>query len=230
MKLIFPYGYISYQDAMKWFDDIGKKDIDEKLFILEHKNVYTAGKSVDFTSNVNSTIKGIEAIATQRGGLWTWHGKGQVVVYFIYNLRKHNSNLSDFLKNVEMATLLCVKDEWNKICNKQFKDDDVEFFSDNKKRGFWVRYMDFQTNIKKMAKFGFIGLRVSKGIVYHGISVNYNNDLQFFKYINPCGLGNVEITSIENIAQRTIKNISLDINNFKQNLGNRLLQTLNEKE
>ena len=67
---------------------------------------------------------------------------------------------------------------------------------------------------------------MSNGFVYHGISINYNNDLTFFDYINPCGLGDVKITSIKETANIENINKQLDINNFKHHLGNSLFDAL----
>ena len=76
-------------------------------------------------------------------------------------------------------------------------------------------------------------MRISHGFVIHGISINYNNDLRWFNYINPCGLGDVKITSIKQILLENSINYSkqqtpLDINNFKLTLGSDFFEKLNE--
>lgn len=191
---------IKYDEAIKWFEDKSK----DRIFILEHEDIYTAGKSVK--ENITE-INGIKAINTDRGGLWTWHGKGQIVIYFIYNLHNHKITLSDFFKKIENIFIELIKKEIN---NKNYI-----VYADNDKRGFWIK--NNKTN--SIAKIGFIGLHISKGILTHGISINYNNDLKWFQYINPCGLGNVNITSIQEICKN--KEL-LDIENFKKNIANKL--------
>lgn len=255
MKLVIEDKQIEYQQAVKWFEDLSE----EKIFVFEHQDVYTAGKSIDNNEKEKSiaNIHGIPAIHTNRGGLWTWHGKGQVVVYFIYNLKKRHLPLSDFLSIVENVVIKNVKTELFKYDSKT----DFNIFADNDKRGFWYNKYDNEkenknkeNNIKTIyevsdknktnenaninlynvskkqnnEKFGFIGLRVSQGFVLHGISINYNNNLELFDYINPCGLGNVKITSIENILkENNHKSLSaLDIHNFKLTLGNELFSAL----
>ena len=180
---------VAYADAMKWFEEPYTED---KIFILEHQDVYTCGKSVSDEEFARvapgGTIMGTPAIRASRGGLWTWHGKGQIVVYFICNLRKNHMTLDDWFQKVEGAVL----DSLNEVI-KQHNVHGVDVYADKDKRGFWLH--DAHGDIYKI---GFIGLRVSKGILTHGISINFDNDLQWFDYINPCGLEGVKIGSVTN--------------------------------
>ena len=285
MKLLFLKNCINYSETEKLFNPLEE----EKIIILEHKNVYTAGKSV---KEIPDRIFNTETFKTNRGGLWTWHGKGQVIVYFCYNIRKRKLTLTDFLNLIEKTITSLVINEMKNYVNEYFlllinniksyffskqrnknlqfsiediketankienilknKDDFLKsfiFYNDDKKRGFWCK----NCVRNEISKFGFIGLNVSKGWVTHGISINYNNDLKMFDYINPCGLGDVKISSLSSIFDEIIlyvlikynikkeiidytmtKNIKcyniLDINNFKQTIGNRLLLTLDEKK
>ena len=104
----------------------------------------------------------------------------------------------------------------------------MQIYADKNKRGFWVKNLKNQS----IAKIGFIGLRITNGFLTHGISINYNNDLSVFDYINPCGLGNVKITSISEV----VKNIRIEyqqkdipqrhhtnnVNDFKTLLANNM--------
>lgn len=231
MRLVLLDGYIAYHDVVNLFQDIKTGVAEEKIFILEHQDVYTAGKSVNISNDgdVAYRVHGVEAIRTERGGLWTWHGKGQVVAYFIYNLKKHKSNLSEFLHKIEGATLHAIWDEVVRSSDNNIQCGHIYCYADSNRRGFWVKYRRSLTEPEYTAKFGFIGLRVSHGYVCHGISINYNNDLQWFDYINPCGLGEVNIASVETILQdnQQLKK-PLDINDFKKKLGYKLLEALDE--
>lgn len=226
MQLLFPKGYINYTTSIKWFEPIStdtNKNI-EKIYVFEHQDIYTAGKSINNEdAEKQQFINNTPVAYTSRGGLWTWHGKGQVVVYFIYNLRQRNLTLGDFMSLIEQAVIETTNQFlFNNYQNTQ-PQTQLQIYADNNKRGFWVKY-----NSNNIAKFGFIGLRVSRGYVYHGISVNFNNDLSAFDYINPCGLGNVKITSIKEIYNLLKQDKKLpNINIFKQTLGNRLFETLN---
>ena len=184
---------VEYNEVIKLFDNKEK----DKCFILEHNDIYTAGKSV---KEQIEEINGIKTVHTERGGLWTWHGKGQVVVYFIYNLHKHQMTLTDFFEKIEKIFVELIKNEIN--------NDNFVVYADKDKRGFWIK----NKTTNEIAKIGFIGLRVSKGVLTHGISINYNNDLRWFEYINPCGLGDVKITSIQESCKDKTK---LNIADFK---------------
>ena len=230
MQLIFPKDYIDYNTAMHWFEQIknfnNKQNWldEEKIFVLEHNNVYTAGKSINNYPNEThiQQIHNTPVVYTNRGGLWTWHGIGQVVVYFIYNLHARRLFISDFMDTIESITVKNIVFELEKLTGKQLTQTNLAVYADDNKRGFWVK----NTNTSEISKIGFMGLRASNGFVYHGISINYNNDLTFFDYINPCGLGDVKITSIEKTAGIENINKQLDINNFKHHLGNSLFNAL----
>ena len=96
--------------------------------------------------------------------------------------------LDDWFRHVEGAVL----DSLNEVI-KQHNVRGVDVYADKDKRGFWLR--DARGDVYKI---GFIGLRVSKGILTHGISINFDNDLRWFDYITPCGLEGVKIGSITN--------------------------------
>ena len=230
MQLIFPKDYIDYNTAMHWFEQIknfnnrqSRLD-EEKIFVLEHNNVYTAGKSIsNYPNEIHvQQIHNTPVVYTNRGGLWTWHGVGQVVVYFIYNLHARRLFISDFMDTIESITVKNIVFELEKLIGRQLTQTNLAVYADGNKRGFWVKNI----NTSEISKIGFIGLRVSNGFVYHGISINYNNDLTFFDYINPCGLGDVKITSIKETAGIENINKQLDINNFKHHLGNSLFNAL----
>ncbi len=257
MQLIIEDKPIEYNQTMQLFDACKNRNatnINEYIYVLEHENVYTAGKSINNNNKENSieTINGTPAIHTERGGLWTWHGKGQVVVYFVYNIRKRHLSLSQFMSIIENATIECIMDDIryningikasttnslinnansisinnNIITSKHHeKIDKFEIFADQNRRGFWIK----NTSNDNLSKFGFMGFKVQNGFLTHGISINYDNDLKWFDYIDPCGLGNVEITSIAEIIKSKSNQddkINLDINNFKHQIGNKLLSAL----
>ena len=230
MQLIFPKDYIDYNTAMHWFEQIKnfnnrQNQLDEeKIFVLEHNNVYTAGKSINNYPNEThiQQIHNTPVVYTNRGGLWTWHGVGQVVVYFIYNLHARKLFISDFMHTIESIAVKNIVFELEKLTGKPLTQTNLAIYADDSKRGFWVKNI----NTSEISKIGFMGLHVSNGFVYHGISINYNNDLTFFDYINPCGLGDVKITSIKETAGIENINKQLDINNFKHHLGNSLFNAL----
>lgn len=241
MKLIFPKGYIDYKTSVSWFDCIKKYNKNsknnsnetticddlEKIFVFEHDDVYTAGKSIqNLDKNKLKTIHNTPVFYTDRGGLWTWHGKGQVIIYFIYNIHSRNIFLSDFMSAIESVVIENINFEIERISGKTPNDIRIEVYADNEKRGFWIKNLK-KNSEEKISKIGFIGLRVLNGFVCHGISINYKNNLDFFNYIIPCGLNNVKITSIkELLLEEKINDNYLDIEIFKKHIGNAFLEKL----
>ena len=233
MEIIFFQKKMPYMEVNSLFENVKNKNrnaVEEKIYILEHENVYTAGKSVLNSNEVfKEKIADIPTVYSERGGLWTWHGVGQVVVYFVYDLRKHKKTISDFMADIERSVITSVNDELNKYGVKKNIASEIRIFARQDKRGFWCK------NLKngEIAKFGFIGLRVKNGFVTHGISVNYNNDLSYFDFINPCGLGDVKITSIQEIVKscknRTFDSNDFDICEFKKTLGNNIFNVINAR-
>lgn len=207
---------VSYNEAMKWFSCVNSSDSKkncEQIYIFEHDDVYTYGKSIKKDSKVPSHINGIETVQANRGGLWTWHGKGQIMIYFVLNLRKRKMNLHDWFKIIEPIFVQLIQTE---IGDKRYS-----VYADKDKRGFWVK--DIQSG--NISKIGFIGLRIINGFLTHGISINYNNNLEPFKHINPCGLGDVKITSIKELKKDDSENsqkIETEKELFKEKIGKEL--------
>ena len=170
--------------------------INDQIWFLEHKDIYTAGSSTEINiKNWNKKLPKI--IKVNRGGKMTYHGPGQIVIYLIVNLKKRGMGLIDFITKLE------------EICLKVFNNNKIELVSKKEKnRGLWLKKKDI---IKKII---FIGLRYSKGVVYHGLSINFNVDLNLFRKINPCGLDINEISSLDELGiEYNKKKIIKDLKN-----------------
>ena len=156
--------------------------INDQIWFLEHKDIYTAGSSAEI--NIKNWSKKLpKIIKVNRGGKMTYHGPGQIVIYLIVNLKKRGMGLIDFITKLE------------EICLEVFYKNKIELVSKKEKnRGLWLKKRDI---IKKII---FIGLRYSKGVVYHGLSINFNVDLNLFRKINPCGLDINEISSLDELG------------------------------
>ena len=161
------------------------------LLIVEHQNVITFGKnkilsdllvSKEYLNNNN-----IEIFESNRGGKVTAHGIGQLVFYPIINLKEHNLNIRDYVHKLENILINTLK--YFNIDAK--RDDNME--------GVFV----YKNNI--LQKIGFIGVHVKKYHTMHGISVNiYNDILNLFNLMNPCGFNNLKVTSIEGQINKKI--------------------------
>ena len=161
------------------------------LLIVEHQNVITFGKnkilsdllvSKEYLNNNN-----IEIFESNRGGKVTAHGIGQLVFYPIINLKEHNLNIRDYVHKLENILINTLK--YFNVDAK--RDDNME--------GVFV----YKNNI--LQKIGFIGVHVKKYHTMHGISVNiYNDILNLFNLMNPCGFNNLKVTSIEGQINKKI--------------------------
>ena len=195
---------VKYDAAIKFMenrlDDLNDKKCKELIWVLEHNELYTAG-----TSSKESEIldKSIKIIKTNRGGKITYHGPGQLVCYFVIDLKKRKKDIRKFISTIEKTII------------STLKYFNIEAIADKKNIGIW--YKD-KSELKKVAA---IGVRVKKWIAYHGFSININNDLKKYKAIVPCGINDKGVTSLEKINKQSYKNLDKKlIENFILNLKN----------
>ena len=185
-------GYVNYSDTLIKMEELVKKvseDINkEEIWFLEHNKVFTAGSSTPKEFNKNK-INNIEVLKVNRGGKITYHGPGQMIIYPIINIKFRKLNLIEYINQIE------------EICIDVFQDNQIELFRKKEKnRGLWVKS---EIGLKKII---FIGLRYSKGVIHHGLSINFNNDLEDFRKIDPCGLHRREISSLKELKVSYNKN------------------------
>ncbi len=153
----------------------------EEIWFLEHEEVFTAGSSTP-KGFKDKKINNIPVINNNRGGKITYHGPGQLVIYPILNLKKRKLNIINFIDHLE------------NICVEVFRNNSIKLFKKKEKnRGLWV------SRNKIDNKIIFIGLRYSMGVIYHGLSINFENNLNNFRKINPCGLKADEISSLKEL-------------------------------
>jgi lipoate-protein ligase B len=145
----------------------------DALLFVEHPHVYTLGRSGQEV-NVLSAQE-VPVIRTSRGGDVTYHGPGQMVVYPIIDLRsKLRKEVHRYLSNLEMSAI------------RTLKDFGLECMRRPPYTGIWI-------NNRKIAA---IGIAVRRGITFHGLALNVNTDLTYFKRIIPCGLDWADVTSM----------------------------------
>ena len=152
---------------------------DDLILFAEHPPVFTLGRrgGMENLMVTESFLKksGIQIFHVERGGNITFHGPGQLVVYPIVNLRASKLSVVEYVGNLEAVIIRSVS-EWG--INAQRKD---------KNRGIWVRNR----------KIGSVGVAVRRGIAFHGVSLNVSISLDPFQWMHPCGLKNIETTSME---------------------------------
>ena len=192
---------VNYFDAINILEsrlkDLYENNKKELIWTLEHNEVFTAGTSYKKNEIIDKSIKILE---TNRGGKITYHGPGQLICYFVLDLRK-KKDIRKFITIIEKTIIQTLK---------FYK---IETFPDKDNIGIWYKY---NNEVKKVAA---IGIRVSKWIAYHGFAININNDLRNYKKIIPCGISDKGVTNLKNILDQDYSNLSdILIKNFISNL------------
>ena len=186
---------IKYENAISLLEErlnkIIEKKGDELIWILEHKDVYTAGVSY---KNNELLDKSIKLVKTNRGGKITHHGPGQLVFYFVIDLNKREKNIRKLITSIENTIIDTLK---------EFK---INVFADRKNIGIWYK-RKFNNKIK-FEKVAAIGIKVKKWIAYHGFSINISNNLDAYKKIIPCGIKDKEVTNLISIKKQKYNNLS----------------------
>ena len=181
---------VIYEDAKKIMEerllnvDLNKSN--ELIWTLEHPDIYTAGTSYNERDILDKSIKILE---TNRGGKITYHGPGQLICYFVIDLKKRGKDIRNFITIIEKTIIETL----------QFFN--IKTFSDKENIGIW--YKDNEQT-KKVAA---IGVRISKWIAYHGFSININNNLEKYKAIIPCGIKDKGITNLKQIKDQDYREL-----------------------
>ena len=193
---------IKYEDAIKILEErllqINNGQKEDLIWILEHEEVYSAGTSYKEKEILN---KDINLIKTNRGGKITYHGPGQLICYFVIDLKKRKKDIRKFITLIE-----------NTIIESLFEYN-IKSFGDPKNIGIWVN------NKNSVEKVAAIGVRVSKWIAYHGFSININNNLKKYQSIIPCGISDKGVTNLKSINNQNYNNLNdVIVKNFTKNL------------
>jgi lipoyl(octanoyl) transferase len=155
-----------------------------EIWLLEHPPVFTLGTAADNQHILDA--KDIPIIQSDRGGEVTYHGPGQLVIYFMIDVKRSKLGPKSLVKTLQEFTK-------SLLANYSIESNFIE--------GAPGVYVDE----KKIAS---IGLRISKGKTYHGISINVDMDLTPFSYINPCGYAGLEVAQIKDFKKDiTIKDV-----------------------
>ena len=195
---------VKYDDAITRLEArsklVSKNEDKELIWILEHEPIFTAGSS--FSEN-DIIDKSINVYKTNRGGKITYHGPGQLMFYFVIDLRNKKKDIRKFISIIENSIIETLK---------EFK---IECHADKENIGIWFN------NKGKLEKVAAIGVRVSKWIAYHGFCLNIKNDLEPYKKIIPCGISDKKVTNLKNISNIKFNKIDeILINKFISNLKN----------
>ena len=177
MKNNLKFSYLGKQPYQETYQDM-KEHIQNfssnQIWMLEHDAVFTLGTAADESHIINAGQ--IPVIQTDRGGEVTYHGPGQLVIYFLIDI-----------KEIKLGPKALVQ-KLQELISSILGHYDIESSFIEGAPGVYV-------DDKKIAS---IGLRISQGKTYHGISINVDMDLTPFSFINPCGYEGLEVTQIKN--------------------------------
>jgi len=188
-------GLVDYHEtwqAMRDFTHRRTENDPDEVWTLEHPPVYTRGQRDHVTAPIASSIPVIDI---DRGGLITYHGPGQLVVYVLVDLRRAGLGIRSLVNLLEQVVIDLCADEGIGAARRD---------------GAPGVYVDD-------AKLGSLGLRVRNARSYHGLSINVNMDLEPFTWIEPCGLEDIQMTQlsalgsvrdVDTVAQRVVQLIA----------------------
>jgi lipoyl(octanoyl) transferase len=202
--LVVRCGLVPYEEARELQRQLEARrqrgEVPDVLLLLEHPPVYTRGRRSQPEELPMGAAwyeaQGIEVRDTDRGGLVTYHGPGQLVAYPIVHLGAYGDDVHMYVRGLELTMI------------KALGDFGVAARTIEGLTGVWVQQRGrraengpIRDEIVPSAqgearKIGSIGLHVSRGVTTHGLAVNVNNDLQPFEWVVPCGIEGVAMTSL----------------------------------
>tara|TARA_B110000444_G_C18710980_1_gene533677 strand:+ start:65 stop:688 length:624 start_codon:yes stop_codon:yes gene_type:complete len=171
------FGIIDYKKSLLAMQShIKNEEFNNEIWFLQHHPVYTLGTAADKSHILNSG--NIPVIQTDRGGEVTYHGPGQLVIYFLLDIKLLNIGPKSLVKIIE------------NFIQKTLTEVSIESHLVKGAPGVFVQN-------KKIAS---IGLRISNNKTYHGISINVDMDTEPFDNINPCGYAGLKVTQIKEFS------------------------------
>ena len=184
-------GVVSYADALALQENLVAERkagrVPDTLLLLQHPPVITIGVRKGAASHILAspdqlTARGVDVVATGRGGDVTYHGPGQIVAYPILDLRPDRQDVHRYVRDLEDVMI--------RTCG----DFGVDAGRIPGLTGAWAGGH----------KIGAIGVRISRWITSHGFAFNVNTDLECFQLIVPCGIANRGVTSLQSRLGRPV--------------------------
>ena len=175
-------GIVNYHETLDLMKShIQSENFNNEIWLLEHSPIFTLGTAADRSHILNA--KDIPVVQSDRGGEVTYHGPGQLVIYFLLDIKKLDFSPKKLVLTIQNFVKELLK-QVSIDCN--FVEGAPGVYVDKK-------------------KIASIGLRISKGKTYHGISINFDMDLSPFKQINPCGYKGLEVIQIKDLNKDITK-------------------------
>lgn len=179
-------GLVPYPDALADMEEraaaIHQGIASERIWLLQHPPLYTAGTSADPAELLEKRFPVYDA---GRGGRYTYHGPGQRVGYIQLDLGARGRDVRNFVHNLEGWVIAALG------------DFDVAARRAEGRIGIWTDAPDGGE-----AKIGAIGVRVRRWVTLHGFSVNIDPDLSHFSGIVPCGISEFPVISLSQLGKQ----------------------------
>lgn len=171
-----PQDYRSCWQSMKCFTESRENDTPDELWLVEHDSVFTLGIRERAEDCIETGA--IPVVKTDRGGLITYHGPGQLLVYLLLDLRSLGIGLKSLVNTLEQVTI-------NLLAEYEIQASRMQ-----NAPGVYVAGR----------KIASLGLRVQRGCTYHGLSLNVDMDLSPFDRIVPCGIAGMKMTDMKTLG------------------------------
>ncbi|ELA3116908.1 lipoyl(octanoyl) transferase LipB [Vibrio vulnificus] len=171
--------YLPVWQAMHEFTDTRNEETPDEVWLLEHNPVFTQGQAGKAEHLLNTGD--IPVVQSDRGGQVTYHGPGQLVAYFLINLRRKKLGVRDLVTTIENLVINTLK-AYN--IDSAARPDAPGVYVDGR-------------------KICSLGLRIRKGCSFHGLALNVNMDLSPFLRINPCGYQGMEMVQVSELGGPT---------------------------
>ena len=183
-------GLVGYEECLerqRALNELRKTNsIPDTLLVCSHDPVITLGRSTRSehitTPRPDLEARGLKVLEVERGGSITYHGPEQIVCYPILDLKQHKQDVGWYIRNLEEVII------------RTLADFGLNGFRIAGKTGVWT---------EPEAKIAFIGVKISRWCTFHGFSLNVKRCLTNFAYMNPCGLGEIVVTSIEELTNKS---------------------------
>ncbi|MDH5910145.1 lipoyl(octanoyl) transferase LipB [Vibrio splendidus] len=179
----------------KFTDERTEEDVDQ-VWLVEHNPVFTQGQAGKAEHVLNAGD--IPVIQSDRGGQVTYHGPGQLVAYFLINIRRKKFGVRDLVTHIENLVINTLK-AYN--INSTARPDAPGVYVDGK-------------------KICSLGLRIRRGCSFHGLALNVDMDLSPFLRINPCGYQGMEMAQVSQLGGPS------ELKNVEQQLIQELVELL----
>ncbi len=171
--------YLPIWQGMHDFTDKRDENTRDEIWLVEHNPVFTQGQAGKAEHLLNTGD--IPVIQSDRGGQVTYHGPGQIVAYFLINLRRKKLGVRELVTDIETLVI------------NTLKHYDIESAAKSDAPGVYV----------DGRKICSLGLRIRRGCSFHGLALNVNMDLSPFLRINPCGYAGLEMVQVSDLTGPT---------------------------